>query len=173
MPNRRCTFFRWERAIWRCPTPRKALRDRVLSATVARRKSPRGGARAVATKGQGPVPVPADGGVQRPASAGVPLHRPADPGRGEADRGEGAETVGHPPTDGDPGLGDPEVRGPDALDRRLPARDDGGPEGARRGDRLAAVLHHDAAEPAVRRVRAVAVPPPQGRRVRPDGRAPG
>src|SRR5205809_7915895 len=61
--------------------------------------------------------------------------------------------MGHPAQDGDPGPRDPEVRRPDALDRGLPRGDDRGPEGPRRRGRLDAVLHHDAAQPALRRVR--------------------
>src|SRR6266581_4416616 len=94
------------------------------------------------------------------------------PGR-EADCGERAEAVGDPPGDGHPRPGDPEIRGSDALDRGLPRRDDGRLESARGGRRLDAFLHHDAAQPAVRRVRALAVPPPQGRRLRADRQAPG
>src|SRR5207245_9325673 len=107
-----------------------------------------------------PVSIPADAGLQRPPSAGVPLHRPPDPRSRETDCGERAETVGDPPGDGHPRPRDPEIRGSDALDRGLPRRDDGRPEGARRGGRLDAFLHHDAAQPALRRVRALAVPPP-------------
>src|SRR3989442_3144228 len=129
--------------------------------------------RNVVPAGRVPVSIPADAGVQRPPPAGVSLHRPADPGSGEADRGERAEAVGDPSGDGHPRPRDPEIRGPDALDRGLPRRDDGGPEGARRGRRLDAFLHHDTAQPALRRIRALAVPPPQGRRLRADRQAPG
>src|SRR5439155_919225 len=116
--------------------------------------------------GPGPSPV-------APPSGGVPLHRPPDPRSGKADRGERAEAVGDPPGHGHPRPRDPEVRGSDALDRRLPCGDDGGLEGPGRGRRLDAVVHHDAAQPAVRCVRALAVPPPQGRRVCADRQAPG
>src|SRR5436309_10085443 len=120
-----------------------------------------------------PVSLPTDARLQRPPSAGVPLHRPPDPGGGKADRGERAEAVGDPPGHGHPRPRDPEVRGSDALDRRLPCGDDGGLEGPWRGRRLDAVVHHDAAQPAVRCVRALAVPPPQGRWVCADRQAPG
>src|SRR5713101_268287 len=57
--------------------------------------------RNVVPAGRVPVSIPANAGLQRPAPAGVPLHRPADPGSGEADCGEGAEAVGDPSGDGD------------------------------------------------------------------------
>src|SRR5439155_1113436 len=91
----------------------------------------------------------------------------------ETHRGEGAEAVGHPEEDGDPGPRHPEVRGPHALDRGVPRGDDPGPEGPGRRGRLDAVLHHDSAESALRRLRPMAVPSPQGRRLRQDRQTPG
>src|SRR3989475_4789353 len=123
--------------------------------------------------GRVPVSFPPDARLQRAPSPGVPLHGPPDPGGRETDRGERAEAVGDPPGDGHPRPRDPEVRRSDALDRGLSGRHDGGPEGPRRGGRLDAVLHQDAAQPAVRRVRALAVPPPQGWRLCADRQAPG
>src|SRR5207245_1722514 len=52
-----------------------------------------------------------------------------------------------------------------------PRGDDGGPEGAGRRGRLDPVVHHDAPQPALRRVRPVAVPPPEGGRLREDRQA--
>src|SRR5881396_2409984 len=120
-----------------------------------------------------PVAVPPDARLQRPPSPGLPLHGPPDPRRREARGREGTEAMGHPAQDGDPGPRDPEVRRPDALDRGLPRGDDRGPEGPRGRGRLDAVLHHDAPQPALRRVRPLAVPSSQGRRLRQDRQAPG
>ena len=110
--------------------------------------------------------------VQRPPSGGVSLHGSSDPGRREAHRREGAEAVGHPAEDGNPGPRHSKVRGPDALDRGISRGRDGGLEGPGCRGGLDPVLHHDPAEPALRRVRAMAVPSPPGRRLRQDRQAP-
>src|SRR5207253_2135921 len=107
------------------PDSSEVVHDRPISVH-ERVSAPR--IRLVLPAGRVPVPVPAHARVQRAPSAELPLHGPPDPGRREADRGERAEAMGDPAPDGDPGPGDPEVRGPDALDRGVPRGDDGGPE---------------------------------------------
>src|SRR2546422_324348 len=160
--------------------PRKALRESLLCARVAKKSRARPvherisapGIRHVVLAGRVPVSFPPDAWLQRPPSPSVPLHRPPDPGSREADRRKRAEAVGDPPSDGHPRPRGPEVRRPDALDRSLPSRDDGGPESPRGRCRLDAVVHHDAPEPALRRIRALAVPPPEGRWLCADRQAP-
>src|SRR2546428_50794 len=180
--------------------PRKTLRETLLCARVAKKSPARRGRRKksqprpaewvyhgsvsiqewvpaprvryVVLAGRVPVSFPPDAWLQRPPSPSVPLHRPPDPGSREADRRKRAEAVGDPPSDGHPRPRGPEVRRPDALDRSLPSRDDGGPESPRGRCRLDAVVHHDAPEPALRRIRALAVPPPEGRWLCADRQAP-
>src|SRR2546422_863205 len=98
---------------------------------------------------------------------------PEDLGRRKGNGGESAEEGGDPRGVGPPRRGTPKFGDSVDWEGVLPRRDDGRLEGARRGRRLDAFLHYDAAHPAVRRVRALAVPPPQGRRLRADRQAPG
>src|SRR3972149_6313428 len=107
-----------------------------------------------------PVPLPPHARVQCPPSSGVPLHGHAAVAGREAGEAAGPRADRDPAKDGRPGPRDPEILGPDALDRSVPPRDDRGPPRPRRGRRLDARLHHDPPEPSVRRVRPLAVPSP-------------
>src|SRR3972149_2800705 len=110
------------------------------------------------------VPVSPHGRVPRPPPAGVPLYGPPPRRRRETCRREGSEADRGPASDGGPGSGDPEVRRPAPLDRRVPACDDGGSSAPGRRGRLASFVHYNGLEPPVRCVCKVAVPKaPRGR----------
>src|SRR5881628_845114 len=76
-----------------------------------------------------PEPISQDGGLQCPPSASVPLHGAADLRCGAPGRSRGPPPARYLAEDGRTRAGPEEVRGPAALDRGVPARDDRGPEG--------------------------------------------